>query len=125
PATLAATLLARHDAAWLPGHAVERYDTSVELAQAARLAGDRELATEALLLQATALLELADARAIGRFDEFLVEAENLHHARSDYLAATRRVTKALIAGDVETFRARFDEAHALAEANDEPDAPLV
>jgi len=125
PATLAATLLARHDAAWLPGHAAERYDTAVELARAARLASDRELATEALLLQATALLELADARAMSRFDEFLHQAEQLHQARFDYLVATRRVTKALIAGNVDAFRARFDDAHALATANDEPDTPLV
>ncbi|MBV8986147.1 MAG: AAA family ATPase, partial [Acidimicrobiia bacterium] len=53
PATLAATLLALHDVRWSPGYSAERYDIAVELAQVARRAGDRELATEAVLLQAT------------------------------------------------------------------------
>jgi len=53
----AAALLARHDARWLPGHEQERLEIAHELAQVARMAGDRELATESLLLQATAMIE--------------------------------------------------------------------
>src|SRR5581483_7807111 len=121
PATLAATLLARHDAAWRPGHAAERHEIAIELAHTARKAGDRELATEAVLLQATALLELADSRTVARLEDFVRDAEQLHQAHFDYLAATRRVTLALIAGDVDAFDRRMAEAHALAEANDEPD----
>jgi class 3 adenylate cyclase/tetratricopeptide (TPR) repeat protein len=125
PATLAAALLARHDASWVPGHAAERLDVAVELAQAARQAGDRELATEALLLQATALLERSDARAIGRLEEFVVQAEQLHQAHFDYLVATRRVTLALVRGDMDAFDRRMEEAQELARAHDEPDAHLV
>jgi predicted ATPase/class 3 adenylate cyclase len=125
PATLAAALLARHDAAWLPGRAAERHEIAVELAHAARQAGDRELATEALLLQATALLELADARAIAHLEEFVVQAEQLHQPRFDYLAATRRVTLALIVGDVDAFDTRFADAHLIATTHDEPDTNLV
>ena len=121
PATLAATLLARHDAMWLPGLAAGRYQTAVELAQVARKAGDRELATEAVLLQATALLEQADPRAVARLEEFVRGAEELHQAHFDYLAATRRVTLTLVAGDIDAFDQRMEEAHALAEAHDEPD----
>ena len=75
PATLAAALLARHDARWLPGHEQERLEIATELASVARLAGDRELATEALLLQATAMLELCDPRAVSRLGEFVHQAE--------------------------------------------------
>ncbi|MBV9412047.1 MAG: hypothetical protein JO148_10660 [Acidimicrobiia bacterium] len=125
PATLAAALLARHDAAWQPGHAADRYQIAVELAQTARTAGDRELATEAILLQATALLELGDGRTIGRLEEFVREAEQLHQAHFDYLAATRRVTLALIAGNVDAFDQRMATAHAMAVANDEPDVHLI
>jgi tetratricopeptide (TPR) repeat protein len=85
------------------------------------LAGDRELATEAVLLQATALLELADPRTVARLEEFVLLATELHQAHFDYLAATRRVTLALVAGDVGAFDQRMEEAHALAQANDEPD----
>ncbi|MBV8161644.1 MAG: hypothetical protein JO265_12040, partial [Acidimicrobiia bacterium] len=125
PATLAAALIARHDATWRPGHAPERHEIAAELAQIARQVGDRELATEAVLLQATALLERADPRAIRRFEEFVKHAEQLHQAHFDYLAATRRVTLALIAGDVVAFDQRMDEARILAADNDEPDGPLV
>ena len=125
PATLAAALLARHDARWLPGHEEERLEIATELSQAARLAGDRELATEALLLQATAMVELSDARAVSRMDDFVRRAEELHQAHFDYLAATRRVTLALIAGDVDEFDRCMEAARRLARAQDEPDAQLV
>jgi predicted ATPase/class 3 adenylate cyclase len=125
PATLAAALLARHDAAWLPGHEAERLEIADELAQVARQAGVRELATEALLLQATAFIERSDARGIRRLEEFIQRAEELHQAHFDYLAATRRVTLALIAGDWDAFDSHMAAAMALARAHDEPDAHLV
>ena len=125
PATLAATLLAQHDTAWVPGRADERLEIALDLAQVARQAGDRELATEALLLQATALLERADARAVGRLEEFVQRAEELHQPHFDYLAATRRVTLALIAGDMEAFDRYMARALELATAHGEPDAQNV
>jgi len=125
PATLAATLLARHDAVWLSGHESERLEIAVELGRAARQAGDRELATEALLLQATALIERSDALGIARLEEFVRQAEALHQPHFDYLAATRRATLALIAGDMVAFDRHLDEARGLALAHDEPDAYLV
>ena len=125
PATLAAALLARHDARWLPGHEEERLEIATELANVARLAGDVELATEALLLQATAMLELCDPRAVARLGEFVHRAEELHQAHFDYLAATRKVTLALIAGDLDTFDRELESARQLALAHDEPDAGLV
>lgn len=123
--TLAAALLARHDAAWLPGREDERLETATELAAVARRAGNRELAVEALLLQATALLERADALAIGRLDEFVTEAERLHQPHFDYLAATRRVSLALIAGDLDAFDRHMARAVQLGDAHGEPDATLV
>jgi len=125
PATLAAAVLALHDARWLPGHEQERLELAHELGHVARLAGDRELATEALLLQATVMIELSDARAVGRLDEFIREAEQLHQARFDYLAASRRVTLALIAGDLEATDREIEIARQTARALDEPDAMLV
>ncbi|MCU1449887.1 MAG: ATPase-like protein, partial [Acidimicrobiales bacterium] len=125
PATLAAALLAQHDAAWLPGHEQERLEIAVELAATARLAGDRELATEALLLQATALLERSDALAIARLEEFVRQAEALHQPHFDYLGATRRATLALIAGDMDGFQRHRERAREVARAHDEPDAYLV
>ncbi|MBV8984313.1 MAG: hypothetical protein JO248_07720 [Acidimicrobiia bacterium] len=125
PATLAATLLALHDVRWSPGYSAERYDIAVELAQVARRAGDRELATEAVLLQATALLERADARAITRLEEFIADAEQLHQPRFDYLAASRRVTLALVAGDVDAVTRLREDARRVAEVYDEPDVDPV
>jgi tetratricopeptide (TPR) repeat protein len=125
PATLAAALLARHDARWLPGHEQERLEIAHELAQVARMAGDRELATESLLLQATAMIELSDARAVSRLEEFVHVAEELHQARFNYLAATRHVTLSLISGDTDAFNSCMETARLLARAQDEPDAFLV
>jgi len=123
--TLAAALLALHDVQWLSGKEHERLTVATELAQTARLAGDRELATEAVLLQAVAYLELSDARAVTHLEEFVRQAELLHQPHFDYLVATRRATLAMIEGDVAAIDRHLDEARQLADVHEEPDAKLV
>src|SRR5438270_14031864 len=90
-----------------------------------REAGDREWTTESLLDQATAVIERSDALGIARLEKFVRQAEALHQPHFDYLAATRRATLALIAGDMVAFDRHLDEARGLALAHDEPDAYLV
>jgi tetratricopeptide (TPR) repeat protein len=123
--TLAAALVAHHDALWQPGYETERLAVATELASVARDAGDRELGVEAILLQAVAMLELSDARAIGRLQEFVRQAELLHQPHFDYLAATRNATLAMISGDLEALDRHLDQARVLASRHDEPDAYLV
>ncbi|MBV9284546.1 MAG: hypothetical protein JO176_08020, partial [Acidimicrobiia bacterium] len=69
--------------------------------------------------------ERADARAIPRLLEFIADAEQLHQPRFEYLAASRRVTLALVAGDIDAVPRLREDARRVAEVYDEPDADPV
>ena len=121
PAVLAETLIAHHDMVWFPGREQERLDIAVELERVARDIGDEEQATEAVLLQAVVLLELGDSNARGRLTQFVERAEKLPHPRFAYLAATRRATLGMIAGDIPGIEAALASAEAIAAEHGEPD----
>ena len=57
---LATARLAVHDAMWVPGTAARRLPVIAGMLDAARASGDDDLAAEAHLLRAAALLELGD-----------------------------------------------------------------
>lgn len=125
PDTLARCLLARHDAVWAPGTAGERRALAEEMEAAAQRSGDEELRAEAVLLQATALLELGDPAVHGLFDRFFRLADRLPQPRMTYLALTRRATHAVLRGDFANAEPLIAEAAAVAARGNEPDADGV
>lgn len=125
PDTLARCLLARHDAVWAPGTAGDRHALAEEMEAAAQRSGDEELRAEAVLLQATALLELCDPAVHARFDRFFHLADRLPQPRMTYLALTRRATHAILRGDFAGAEPLIAEAAAVAARGNEPDADNV
>jgi predicted ATPase len=118
---LAEALAALHDNLWFSGQEVRRLDVATELERVATAVGDREQAVEAVLLQAVALLELADPQAVPRLETFVVDAAAFHQPRFAYLVATRRVTLATIRGDIDGAERALDDAAAIAAEHGEPD----
>ena len=96
---LATALLAAHDARWRPGTAAERLPIADEMADAA--AGDPELLAQALLLRATALLELGDPAAPAELRAYAEASARLGHARGRHAALTRSATAELLTGDLD------------------------
>jgi hypothetical protein len=122
--TLAAALLARHNAGWAPENAAERLATASRIVE---LAGgeDPELLAEARLLAAADLLELADPRFRTELAAFLRLAADLGQPRLRYAALTRRAMEALLAGRTGEAERLVAEAAALGREIGEPDADDV
>ncbi len=123
--TLARALLARHDALWAFGTGVERVRISEEMEAAAQRAGDVELRVEAVLLQATALLELGDPAVHARLERLYELTAVLHQPRLTYLTLTRQAMQATMRGEFDRARTLIDEAAAVAGQGNEPDAGNV
>jgi tetratricopeptide (TPR) repeat protein len=123
--TLVVCLLARHDAIWYPGTALERRALAAEMAEVARRVTDRELAAEASLLGATAALELGEDRFVGELEEFIGLALALRQPRWTYLAMTRQVSLATLSGRLNEAGELLAKAEALGEEIDEPDRANV
>jgi hypothetical protein len=81
PATLAACLVAGHNAGWRPGNAAGRLAMASQIAELAGTLQDLELLAEAHLLSAADLLELADPRFQAELAEFLRIAPDLGQPR--------------------------------------------
>ncbi len=101
--------LAAHDVSWEPGSAAARLHIVAAMADAAKRSGDQDLAAEALLLRATALIELGDPAGRSELTHYTNVAEGLGHARGRWGALSRRATLAGIGG-------RVDEALELSYA---------
>jgi len=114
-------LAAHHDVIWFTGKEKERLEVATELRHAAAAAGDQEQSAEAILLQAVAMLEMGNPEALPMLEEFISQAENLRNPRFAYLAATRRVTLALIRGDVAEAHRALQQAEDIATEHGEPD----
>jgi hypothetical protein len=118
---LAEALAAYHDCLWFSGKERLRFEVATELEQVALVAGDREQAVEAVLLQSVALLELADHEALPRLEMFIQQAEALPNPRFAYLAATRRATVAMVRGDIPALERALEEAGEIGREHAEPD----
>jgi tetratricopeptide (TPR) repeat protein len=123
--TLAHCLEARHMVVWVPGAAEERAAIARQMAGVARTSGDGEQHATALLLEATALLELADPRALVVADRFFEVGSPLGLPKLDYLVLTRRAGLAILRGDLDAGAGLIEQAAALGQQIGEPDAPVI
>ena len=122
PATIATCLLALHDGRWQPGSAGVRLPIVDEMAGWAERAGDREAVGQALQLRATALLELGEPRARTELADYCRFSDDLGHPAARWNALSRRVTLALVDGDLDAATGLLVEAAALGERIGEPDS---
>jgi tetratricopeptide (TPR) repeat protein len=125
PATLTLALLAQHDLAWRPGSAAERLAIVADMASAAELAGDPDLRAQAVLLRATALIELGDPDGVAALHAYTRLADGLGHARGRWGARSRRATLALIDGRADDAIAHASAALELGVLIGQPDAIAV
>ena len=119
---LATARLAVHDAMWVPGTAARRLPVIAGMLDAARASGDDDLAAEAHLLRAAALLELGDPEGRDALLSYITLAGNLGHARGRWAALTRQATFAQLAGRAEESARLGEQALELGLAIGEPDA---
>jgi hypothetical protein len=119
---LARAKLAVHDAMWTPGTAVTRLPIIAEMLDAARASGDDDLAAEAHLLHAAALLELGEPAGRDELLTYVTLAGELGHARGRWRALTRQATFAQIAGRAEESARLGEQALELGLAIGEQDA---
>lgn len=125
PDALSNSLLARHDLLWSPGNAVERAEIASEMADLAIAAGDVERQAQALLLTATARLELGSPAFRVSLASFEDLSRRLHQPRHDYLVLTRRAAVAILDGDIDAGDRLSEQAAALGEQVGETDAGNV
>ncbi|HYX62510.1 MAG TPA: AAA family ATPase, partial [Streptosporangiaceae bacterium] len=119
---LATAKLAVHDAMWVAGTAARRLPVIAEILDAAQASGDDDLAAEAHLLRAAALLELGDPAGRDELLGYITLAGNLGHARGRWGALTRQATFAQLAGRAEEAARLGEQALELGLAIGEPDA---
>src|SRR5207244_12562392 len=81
PSALATAKLAVHDAMWVPGTAAARLPVIAEMLDAAQASGDDDLAAQARLLRAAALLELGDPAGRDELLGYITLAGNLGHGK--------------------------------------------
>ena len=119
---LATAKLAVHDATWVAGTAALRLPVIAEILDAAQASGDDDLAAEAHLLRAAALLELGDPVGRDELLTYVTLAGQLGHARGRWGALTRQATFAQLAGRAEEAARLGEQALELGLAIGEPDA---
>ncbi|HEX6499447.1 MAG TPA: AAA family ATPase [Micromonosporaceae bacterium] len=120
--TLAACLLAAHDARWRPGSARQRLPIVDEMLGCARRAADRERYTQAQQVRAAILLELGDPRAPAELAEYCRLADGLGYPAGRWNALTRRATLAIVTGRPDEAADLVRRAAALGQRIGEPDA---
>ncbi len=125
PRALAQALHAEHDVSWRPGTTGPRLAVLDEMATAAHACGDAELAAEAVLLQAAALIERGDPDGLDRLGRYVRLAERLGTASGRWGAMSRRATLAQMTGRVEAAVTLAEQARELGEAIGLPDADGV
>jgi hypothetical protein len=120
--TVAACLLAYHDAVWEPGTELERKGLADELAAIGRTQSDPSIEAQGLLLRMVAEIESGDAEFEATHRRFDAVAEASQSPRLQFVAASRRGTVAAFHADLERARAEIDSARVLGERIGEPDA---
>jgi len=123
--TLAACLLARHDALWGPGTGVERADLGHEIAAVGDRLGNIDRRAEGLVLEANGLLESGSAGFRPVLDRWFELLEARHEPHDRYMVETRRAAVALLEGDIESAHAGIQRAATLGEQIHEPDTGNV
>ena len=122
---IARCLEARYTVEWRPGGAGVRAKIAREMGALARRAGDDGLLATALLLEATALVELADPAAFALVEQYFDVASRVPLPAIEYEVTTRRACMDLLRGDLERAEGLIDRARPLAERVGLADAPLV
>jgi hypothetical protein len=125
PSALAYCLLALHDTIWRPASAVDRLTIIEEVLGLARHICGQELHTRALLLRATARLELNDPGGYHDLTEYCRQAEQSGRTHGRWQALSRRATLALIEGNIAAAAALSEQAARLGDTIGEPDWPSV
>ena len=125
PEVMTACLLARHDVLWTPSESGRRAEVTSELVALTQRSGDRERQAEALLLQATALLEAGSAAFEPALEACLELLTALGQPRHLYIVETRRACLALMRGHLEEATVRIEDAAALGDRLREPDTGNV
>jgi hypothetical protein len=120
--TIAACLLAYHDALWEPGTEPERWSVADELATIGRDHADTSMLAQGLILRMVAEIESGDAAYRATHLEFDAVAEASQSPRLRYLAASRRGMIAALHADLELARTEIDEARGVGDRIGEPDA---
>jgi hypothetical protein len=119
--TLAACLLAYHDAIWEPGTEKERRLLADELATVGQRRGDPSVAAQGLLLRMVAEIEDGDEVYEVTHGMFDAVAESSRSPRLQFVAASRRGMLAALRADLEGARTEIDAARSLGERIGEPD----
>jgi tetratricopeptide (TPR) repeat protein len=119
---VAVAKLALQDSMWRPGTAVQRLPIIGDMLAAAISSGDTDLAAEAHLLRAAALIELGDPAGRAELSTYISLAEGLGHARGRWGALTRRATLAQLVGRAHEAAQLGEQALQLGRAIGEPDA---
>jgi class 3 adenylate cyclase/tetratricopeptide (TPR) repeat protein len=125
PSVLARCLEARYTIEWTPGAGPERAVIAARMGELARASGNGELHATALLLEATALLEMGDPRGLVVLERFFEQGTALRLAKLDYQVRTRQAALAMLRGDLDAAGALIDESAELAAQIGEPDAHLI
>ena len=123
--TIAACLLARHDALWGPGTGIERAALGREIAVVGAALGDIDRQAEGLILEANGLLESGDARFRSVLAQWLDVLTARNEPRDRYMIQTRRAALALLDGDLDRAEGLMDEARRIGEQIHEPDTGNV
>ncbi|MFI9508874.1 ATP-binding protein [Nocardia sp. NPDC052566] len=119
--TLAAGLLARHDALWRPGTAADRLALSEELVGLGRMARRDEVELQGELLRFVALLELGDPRVHAELTAFSVHADRSSLPRFRFVALSRSGAFDAMLGRFDDAQTKIDGAYALGERLGEVD----
>jgi hypothetical protein len=125
PDTLTSALLARHDTVWTPGTARVRVEIASEIGVLADRAGNLERRAQALLLTATAQLELGSPAFRGTLATFEDLTSRLRQPRHEYLLVTRQAALALLDGNIDGGDRLSERAEALGVRVGESDAGNV
>ncbi len=123
--TIAACLLARHDALWWPGTGAERAELGHEIAAVGAALGDVDRQVEGLILEANGLLESGDARFRSVLAEWFDVLSARNEPRDRYMIQTRRAAVALIDGDLDRAEMLMEDAGRIGEQIHEPDTGNV
>ena len=126
PGTLAAALNGRRVVLWSPAHADERLAVAAEMVALAEAAGDREPLLQARNWRILDLLELGRvSEAAAEIDAYAEHADALGLPHYRWYVPLWRAGLALLGGRWEEAAVRGEEALALGEQADDPNAPLL